>query len=127
MPGNSGHNWKKHTIKPTGASNMNLHKEINDLVQGTLEITGKSGHTKDRCYKLHGYPSNPRLQKGKGTVFAANVCASDVNRHQTEEEPKLRRQMPLNLSKDQYEQLLISRELYKLEMGLQIQTTKTAC
>ncbi|KAH0754603.1 hypothetical protein KY290_024873 [Solanum tuberosum] len=66
----------------------------------------KPGHTKDRCYKLQGYPSNPRLQKEKGTVFAVNVCSFDVNMHQIEEEPKLRRKMPLKLSKDQYEQLL---------------------
>ncbi|XP_049350380.1 uncharacterized protein LOC125815000 [Solanum verrucosum] len=65
----------------------------------------KSGHTKDRCYKLHGYPSNPnpRFKKGKA---AANVCAPDMNGVQSEEEPEVRRQMPLNLSKDQYEQLL---------------------
>ncbi|KAH0671522.1 hypothetical protein KY289_026015 [Solanum tuberosum] len=68
----------------------------------------KSGHTKDRCYKLHRYPSNPnpRFQKGKGTGSAANVCAPDMNGVQSKDESEVRRQMPLNLSKDQYEQLL---------------------
>ncbi|OIT22546.1 hypothetical protein A4A49_56029, partial [Nicotiana attenuata] len=31
----------------------------------------RQGHTKERCYKLHGYPQDPRLNKGKR--IAANV------------------------------------------------------
>jgi len=72
------------------------------------EYCKRSGHTKDRCYKLHGYPPNSRFTKGKGSGSAGNVCVSEMNehRHQKEEDPALKKQMPLNLSKVQYEQLL---------------------
>ncbi|KAH0710610.1 hypothetical protein KY290_011949 [Solanum tuberosum] len=36
----------------------------------------------------------------------ANVCSSETDGNHCEEDPMLRKQMPLNLSKDQYEQLL---------------------
>ncbi|XP_049371533.1 uncharacterized protein LOC125836406 [Solanum verrucosum] len=89
----------------------------------------KSGHTKDRCYKLHGYPSNPnpRFQKGKGTGSAANVYAPDMNGVQSKEKSEVRRQMPLNLSKDQYEQLFNLLGTLQVEMEPQIQTTQTTC
>ncbi|KAH0692228.1 hypothetical protein KY285_019325 [Solanum tuberosum] len=72
------------------------------------EYCKRSGHTKDKCYKLHGYPPNSRFPKGKGSGSAGNVCASEMNGHghQNEEDPALKKQMPLNLSKVQYEQLL---------------------
>lgn len=67
----------------------------------------RSGHTKDRCYKLHGYPSNSKFPKGKGSASAANAYTSEEESSQGgEENLELRRQMPLNLSKGQYEQLL---------------------
>ncbi|XP_049364569.1 uncharacterized protein LOC125829386 [Solanum verrucosum] len=65
-----------------------------------------TGHTRERCYKLHGYPSNSKFSKGKSVGFAANMCTSENDRNHCEEDPELRKQMPLNLSKDQYEQLL---------------------
>ncbi|TMW83270.1 hypothetical protein EJD97_002274 [Solanum chilense] len=34
------------------------------------------------------------------------MCVSDMNTQQAEEESEMGKQMPLNLSKDQYEQLL---------------------
>lgn len=40
----------------------------------------RSRHTKNRCYKIHGYPSNPRFQKGKGSAFAGNACASEMSK-----------------------------------------------
>ncbi|KAH0763844.1 hypothetical protein KY290_019917 [Solanum tuberosum] len=57
-------------------------------------------------YKLHGYPSNSRFPKGKGSGFAGNICASEMNEGQSEGDHELKRQIPLNLFKDQYEQLL---------------------
>jgi len=67
----------------------------------------RSGHTRERCYKLYGYPPNSKFSKGKSSNSAmANVCSSETDGNQCEEDPELRKQMPLNLSKDQYEQLL---------------------
>ncbi|TMW80278.1 hypothetical protein EJD97_021933, partial [Solanum chilense] len=89
-------------------SNNNVSRGNSSINRSVLvcDYCKKSGHTRDRCYKLHGYPSNPKFQKGKGTSSAANMCASDMNAQQSEEEPEMGKQMPINLSKDQYEQLL---------------------
>ncbi|XP_015161200.1 uncharacterized protein [Solanum tuberosum] len=70
------------------------------------EYCKRTGHTKDRCYKLHGYPANTRNLRGRGSGSAANVHSSEDDRSQCEETPEQGRQMPLNLSKGQYEQLL---------------------
>ncbi|XP_015160312.1 uncharacterized protein [Solanum tuberosum] len=43
------------------------------------------------CYKLHGYPSNSKFSKGKSVVSAANICTSENDRSQCEEEPELRK------------------------------------
>ena len=82
-----------------GNSSINMSTLVCDYCK-------KSGHTRDRCYKLHGYPSNPKFQKGKRTSTAANVCPSNMSEQQSEEEPQMGKQMPISLSKDQYEQLL---------------------
>ncbi|XP_049347852.1 uncharacterized protein LOC125812395 [Solanum verrucosum] len=66
----------------------------------------RSDHTKDRCYKLHGYPTSSKFSKGKGSASAANAYTSEEGNNQVEGNHEQRRQMPLNLSKSQYEQLL---------------------
>ncbi|KAK6792213.1 hypothetical protein RDI58_011294 [Solanum bulbocastanum] len=64
----------------------------------------RSSHTKERCYKLHGYPPNSKFSKGKNSSSAmANVCSSEIDGNHCKEDPELRKQIPLNLSKDQYE------------------------
>ncbi|XP_049394581.1 uncharacterized protein LOC125858834 [Solanum stenotomum] len=117
-----------------GCKLYQLQKEINDLVQGTLDVTGyytkmkklweemstvdvssqcscvctcggkiklaRTGHTRERCYKLHGYLSNSKFSKGKNVVSAENMYTFENDRSQCEEEPELRKQMPLNLSKN---------------------------
>ncbi|XP_019260484.1 PREDICTED: uncharacterized protein LOC109238464 [Nicotiana attenuata] len=35
----------------------------------------RQGHTKDKCYKLHGFPQNFKFTRGKNTASAANVHA----------------------------------------------------
>ncbi|KAH0730963.1 hypothetical protein KY289_002151 [Solanum tuberosum] len=70
------------------------------------EFCKRSGHTKDRCYKLHGYPSGQRFPKGRGSGSAANVHTSEEEKNHCEDTSDMNRQMPVNLSKDQYEQLL---------------------
>ncbi|XP_049348626.1 uncharacterized protein LOC125831021 [Solanum verrucosum] len=70
------------------------------------EYCKRIGHTKDRCYKLHGYPTNTKAPRGKGSGSAANVHASEDDRGQCEETTEQERQIPLNLSKSQYERLL---------------------
>uniref|UniRef100_M1AGH8 Retrotransposon Copia-like N-terminal domain-containing protein n=1 Tax=Solanum tuberosum TaxID=4113 RepID=M1AGH8_SOLTU len=68
-------------------------------------------HTALDSTSLNAYGQNP--SRGFKTNYspsrggsAANVCAPDMNGVQSKEESEVRRQMPLNLSKDQYEQLL---------------------
>uniref|UniRef100_M1DVM8 Uncharacterized protein n=1 Tax=Solanum tuberosum TaxID=4113 RepID=M1DVM8_SOLTU len=66
----------------------------------------RTSHTKDRFYKLHGYPSNSRPPKGRSSGSAANAYSSEEDKNHNEESDESKRQMPLNLSKGQYEQLL---------------------
>lgn len=33
----------------------------------------KSGHTKEICYRLHGFPQNIKFTRGKNTTSIANV------------------------------------------------------
>nr|XP_009612996.1 uncharacterized protein LOC104106132 isoform X2 [Nicotiana tomentosiformis] len=68
------------------------------------------GHSKDKCYKLHGYPqgfnSNPKFDKGKRTV--ANVHgAPETNSAKHEELKSLEGNCNsnVNLTKEQYGQL----------------------
>ncbi|XP_015084814.1 uncharacterized protein LOC107028303 [Solanum pennellii] len=70
------------------------------------EYCKRSGHVKDRCYKLHGYPTNIRNPRGRGKGSAANVHTSEGDSSQCEENFEQGKQVPVNLSKGQYEQLL---------------------
>ncbi|XP_049370618.1 uncharacterized protein LOC125835533 [Solanum verrucosum] len=63
------------------------------------EYCKRTGRTKYRCYKLHGYPTNTRTPRGRGSGTATNVHTSEDDRSQYEETPE-------HLSKSQYEQLL---------------------
>nr|XP_025888367.1 putative uncharacterized protein DDB_G0286751 [Solanum lycopersicum] len=70
------------------------------------EYCKRTGHVKDRCYKLHGYPTNTRNPRGRGRGSAANVHTSEGDSYKCEESFEQGKQMPVNLSKSQYEQLL---------------------
>ncbi|KAH0680168.1 hypothetical protein KY285_021196 [Solanum tuberosum] len=89
-------------------NNVNVFRGNSSTSRSSLfcDFCRRTGHTRERCYKLHGYPSNSKFSKGKSVGSAANMCTSENDRNQCEEDPELRKQMPLNLSKDQYEQLL---------------------
>ncbi|KAH0723380.1 hypothetical protein KY289_006424 [Solanum tuberosum] len=84
------------------------------LVASSLTHTGRGFKTNynsnrgstNRCYKLHGYPTSSKFPKGKGSASAANAYTSEEENNQAEGNHEQRRQMPLNLSKSQYEQLL---------------------
>ncbi|XP_049366594.1 uncharacterized protein LOC125831441 [Solanum verrucosum] len=89
-------------------NNTNVFRGNSSTSRSSLfcDFCRRTGHTRERCYKLHGYPSNSKFSKGKSVGSAANMCTSENDRNHCEEDPELRKQMPLNLSKDQYEQLL---------------------
>ena len=70
------------------------------------EYCKRTEHVKDRCFKLHGYPSNTRNPRGRGKGSAANVHTSEGDGNKCEENFEQEKQMPVNLSKGQYEQLL---------------------
>jgi hypothetical protein len=40
---------------------------------------GITGHTMEKCYKLHGFPLGYKFTKGKNYVSAANQISSDVD------------------------------------------------
>nr|XP_016492511.1 PREDICTED: uncharacterized protein LOC107812013 [Nicotiana tabacum] len=70
-----------------------------------------SGHTKDKCYKLHGYPpgfnSNLKFNRGKRTV--ANVHGApetNSDKHEEVESLEGNRNSNVNLTKEQYGQLV---------------------
>ena len=41
------------------------------------EYCKRTGHVKDRCYKLHGYPTNTRNPRGRGKGSVANAHTSE--------------------------------------------------
>ncbi|KAH0684052.1 hypothetical protein KY285_021543 [Solanum tuberosum] len=90
------------------AGNTNVFRGNSSTSRTSLfcDFCRRTGHTKDRCYKLHGYPPNFKFSKGKNVVSAANACTSESDGSRCEGDPGLNRQMPLNLFKNQYEQLL---------------------
>ena len=85
------------------------------------EYCKRTEHVKDRCFKLHGYPSNTRNPRGRGKGSAANVHTSEGDGNKCEENFEQGKQVPVNLSKGQYEQL-IYLETCMLEMNLITQT-----
>ncbi|XP_049365682.1 uncharacterized protein LOC125830537 [Solanum verrucosum] len=99
-----------------GTNSPNPNTNTNTVFRGNSSTGNRSnlfcdfckrtGHTKDRCYKLHGYPSNSRPPKGRSSGSAANTYSSEEDKNHNEESDESKRQMPLNLSKGQYEQLL---------------------
>jgi len=103
-----------YTSSKGGASSSNPN--TNTVFRGNSSTSNRSnlfcdfckrtGHTKDRCYKLHGYPSNSRPSKGRSSGSAANVYSSEEDMNRNEVPDESRKQMPVNLSKGQYEQLL---------------------
>ena len=48
------------------------------------EYCKRPGHVKDRCYKLHGYPTNTKNPRGRGKGSAANVHTSEGDGSQCE-------------------------------------------
>ncbi|XP_049378001.1 uncharacterized protein LOC125842716 [Solanum stenotomum] len=89
-PNNHNNNNNNNNTMFRGSSSTNRSSLFSDYYK-------RSGHTKDRCYKLHGYPSNSRFPKGKSLGSVGNVCASEMSKDQSEEDPELKRQMPLNV------------------------------
>lgn len=72
----------------------------------SCDFCRRTCHTRESCYKLHGYPSNSKILKGKSVVPVTNTCISENDGNYCEQYSELRKQMPLNLFKDQYEQVL---------------------
>ncbi|XP_075074557.1 uncharacterized protein LOC142162140 [Nicotiana tabacum] len=70
------------------------------------------GHTKYKCFKLHGYPQtsnnnqNPRYNRNKRVVADAHSNLSDEISARTEEFGPKDENQNLNLSKEQYSQLI---------------------
>ncbi|KAH0758188.1 hypothetical protein KY290_021681 [Solanum tuberosum] len=100
---------KQREVKPYNHTDLDSTSlNVFASTHNNVEVKGRrSGHTRERCYKLHGYPPNSKFSKGKSSNSAmANMCSSEIDGNHCEEDPDLRKQMPLNLSKDQYEHLL---------------------
>ncbi|KAH0668856.1 hypothetical protein KY289_023349 [Solanum tuberosum] len=103
------YNSSRESAGTTGNSNnTNVFRGNSSTSRTSLfcDLCRRTCHTKDRCYKLHGYPPNFKFSKGKNVVFAANACTSESDGSRCEGDHGLNRKMPLNLSKNQYEQLL---------------------
>ncbi|XP_049344310.1 uncharacterized protein LOC125808697 [Solanum verrucosum] len=105
-----------HTILESTSLNASVSSNVAAGSKGNSRTSNKSnlfcdfckrtGHIKDRCYKLHGYPSNSRPFKGRSSGSAANVYSSEEDMNRNEVLDESMKQMPVNLSKGQYEQLL---------------------
>ncbi|XP_075088478.1 uncharacterized protein LOC142170460 [Nicotiana tabacum] len=68
------------------------------------------GHTKDKCFKLHGYPQvhnqNFKYNKNKRVIANAHVTSPDETCPKIDEFGPKDESQNLNLSKEQYSQLL---------------------
>ncbi|XP_015168339.1 uncharacterized protein [Solanum tuberosum] len=65
----------------------------------------KSGHTEEKCYRLHGFPQDFKFTKGRNSGSAANVhgnSRSSISEKYEEQENNLTH----SLTQDQYNQLL---------------------
>ncbi|KAH0636453.1 hypothetical protein KY290_036890 [Solanum tuberosum] len=94
---------KRHTGNSRNLNNTNMIRGNSSTSRSTLfcDFCRRSGHARERCYKLHGYPPNSKFSKGKSSnSVMANMCSSETDGNDCEEDPKLRKHMPLNLSKD---------------------------
>ncbi|KAH0662237.1 hypothetical protein KY284_027168 [Solanum tuberosum] len=91
-----------YTSSKGGASSSNPN--TNTVFRGNSSTSNRSnlfcdfckrtGHTKDRCYKLHGYPSNSRPSKGRSSGSTANVYSSEEDMNRNEVPDESRKQMP---------------------------------
>ncbi|XP_060185602.1 uncharacterized protein LOC132615067 [Lycium barbarum] len=74
------------------------------------EFCKRHGHTRDRCYKLHGFPQKFKFTKGKNSGSTANVHETleemSGRKHDDSNHTQHHDQKTLNLSKKQYDQLL---------------------
>ncbi|KAH0720544.1 hypothetical protein KY284_005574 [Solanum tuberosum] len=69
------------------SSNTNTFREnssTGNMSNLFCEYYKRTGHTKDRCYKLHDYPANTRTPRGRDSGSAANVHTSEDDRSQCE-------------------------------------------
>ncbi|OIT40661.1 hypothetical protein A4A49_61147, partial [Nicotiana attenuata] len=73
----------------------------------------RPGHTKEKCYKLHGYPQglnsnpNPKFNRGKRTVANVHGALEDNSGKQEEVESlEGKCNSSVNLTKEQYGQLV---------------------
>ncbi|KAH0644551.1 hypothetical protein KY284_032435 [Solanum tuberosum] len=55
-----------------------------------------SNHNNNNNTMFRGSSSTNRFPKGKSSGSVGNVCASEMSKDQSEEDPELKRQMPLN-------------------------------
>ncbi|OIS97958.1 hypothetical protein A4A49_62424, partial [Nicotiana attenuata] len=71
------------------------------------EYYKRPGHTKENCYKLHGFPQNSKFNKGKR--ITGNVLGSSSEGAASQEQG----QTMHNLTKEQYVQLLSILESFQ--------------
>ncbi|XP_019256773.1 PREDICTED: morphogenetic regulator of filamentous growth protein 1-like [Nicotiana attenuata] len=118
---------------PFGARNFKTHYTPNNNNRGRpfCDYCKRPGHTKEKCYKLHGYPhgnsysnqnpnrnntsaqsynqgnnQNYRFNKGKGSVANVHGTPADmIHENVNEQEPQDGNQN-INLTKEQYGQIM---------------------
>ncbi|OIT36487.1 hypothetical protein A4A49_60451, partial [Nicotiana attenuata] len=76
----------------------------------------RPGHTKDKCYKLHGFPQSSRFNKGKrvaGNVFGPSSEADVVSDDRKGPQEQEQNQHMHSLTKKQYGQLLTILESFQ--------------
>lgn len=78
----------------------------------------KPGHTKDKCYRLHGFPQNFKFTKGKNSATAANVYGETANMGgRSYDDNTSHGQQHHNLTTQQYDQLLNLLEHIQIQGG----------
>lgn len=74
--------------------------------RSNMFVSSAPGHTKERYYKLNGYPLGSRFYKGKGSASTAHIHSSEAEGCQCEESDNVKGKVPVDLTEDQYEHLI---------------------
>ncbi|KAH0716167.1 hypothetical protein KY285_007248 [Solanum tuberosum] len=93
---------KQREMKPHNSTVL----DPTSLIASSSTHSGKGYKTNYNSSRGSASSSGSKFSKGKGLCSAANAFTSEEGNNQSEKNDELRRQVPVNLSYNQYEQLL---------------------
>lgn len=83
--------------KESSSNSNTSNTNTNNMPNLFCDFCKRSGHSKDICYKLHGYPPGQRFPKRRVSGFATNMHNFEEEKRHCED-----MQISVNFSKDLY-------------------------